>query len=162
MAEKYEVRRDGRLFFGPATWNDAFAWLLGHQGQSVHHATTHEGWEILAVPSLAERLAKLPPLGSTDGKRGDLPAIKVFTPDANATLVLWEYDPDEMMAFGWCDLGLGFPELGYVSVEELIALRGALGLPVEIDKHGADTRFKGIESVGGEVPTFLLEGANAE
>jgi hypothetical protein len=34
-----------------------------------------------------------------------------------------------------CDLGLGFPELGYVSLREITALRGPLGLPVERDMH---------------------------
>ena len=37
------------------------------------------------------------------------------------------------MGFGLCDLGLGFPELGCVSLEELRCLRGKLGLPVERD-----------------------------
>jgi hypothetical protein len=34
-----------------------------------------------------------------------------------------------------CDLGVGFPELGFVSMTELRALRGPLGLPVERDEH---------------------------
>jgi hypothetical protein len=37
--------------------------------------------------------------------------------------------------FGLCDLGLGEPELGYVSLSELAALRGRFGLPVEVDRH---------------------------
>jgi hypothetical protein len=37
--------------------------------------------------------------------------------------------------FGLCDLGFGFPELGYVSLAELSALKGPLGLPVERDLH---------------------------
>ncbi len=32
-----------------------------------------------------------------------------------------------------CDLGLGYPELGNVSISELSQLRGRLGLPVERD-----------------------------
>jgi DUF2958 family protein len=43
------------------------------------------------------------------------------------------------MAFGLCDLGLGCPEVGYVSLAELATVRGKLGLPVERDCHfGAD------------------------
>ena len=62
------------------------------------------------------------------------PVVKLFTPDANATWLLTELDPaDPDRAFGLCDLGLGFPELGYVSVAELASLRGPLGLPVEAD-----------------------------
>jgi hypothetical protein len=39
--------------------------------------------------------------------------------------MLTEVDPhDEDRAFGLCDLGLGMPELGYVSLSEIAALRG--------------------------------------
>lgn len=65
-----------------------------------------------------------------------IPVVKLFTPDANATWLLTELDPDEPdIAFGLCDLGLGFPELGSVSITELMTVRGALGLPVERDLH---------------------------
>lgn len=67
-----------------------------------------------------------------------IPVVKLFTPDANCTWLLTELDPDEQdLAFGLCDLGLGFPELGYVSLAELSRLRGKLGLPVERDLHFA-------------------------
>jgi hypothetical protein len=33
------------------------------------------------------------------------------------------------------NLGLGCPELGYVSLAELSTVRGKLGLPVERDRH---------------------------
>ncbi len=62
------------------------------------------------------------------------PVVKLFTPDANATWLLVDIDPsDPDLAFGLCDLGLGFPELGYVSLQELATVRGCLGLPVERD-----------------------------
>jgi len=65
-----------------------------------------------------------------------LPVVKLFTPDAGATWLLTEIDPgDHGIAFGLCDLGLGFPELGCVSLNELAALRGMLGLPIEQDLH---------------------------
>ena len=65
-----------------------------------------------------------------------LPVVKLFTPDAGATWLLTEIDPDDHdHAFGLCDLGLGFPELGYVSLAELTAVRGRPGLPVERDLH---------------------------
>jgi hypothetical protein len=63
------------------------------------------------------------------------PVVKLFTPDANATWLLTEIDPHEPdRAFGLCDLGHGSPELGYLSLTELRALRGPLGLPVEVDQ----------------------------
>jgi hypothetical protein len=46
--------------------------------------------------------------------------VKYFTPYANCTWLLTELDPDEPdIAFGLCDLGMGFPELGSVSISEL-------------------------------------------
>ena len=65
-----------------------------------------------------------------------VPVVKLFTPDAAATWLLAElYPADPSIAFGLCDLGLGFPELGDVSLTELRALRGPLGLRVEKDAH---------------------------
>ena len=64
------------------------------------------------------------------------PVVKLFTPDAVAMWLLTEIDPEEPdVAFGLCDLGLGFPELGNVYLPEIIALRGRFGLPVERDLH---------------------------
>ncbi len=69
------------------------------------------------------------------------PVVKLFTPDANCTWLLTEIDPDAPeIAFGLSDLGLGFPELGTVSLSDLAALRGYLGLPVEIDRHFKATK----------------------
>ena len=62
------------------------------------------------------------------------PVVKLFTADAGCTWLLSELDPEEPdIAFGLCDLGLGFPELGYVSISEIARLRWNLGLPVELD-----------------------------
>ncbi|MGI2228937.1 DUF2958 domain-containing protein [Burkholderia vietnamiensis] len=64
------------------------------------------------------------------------PVVKLFTPDAGATWLLSEIDPDDHdHAFGLCDLGLGTPELGWVSMLELATVRGRLGLPIERDLH---------------------------
>ncbi len=69
------------------------------------------------------------------------PVVKLFTPDAGATWLLTEIDPhDHDHAFGLCDLGQGFPELGYVSLAELQSVRGRLGLPVERDLHFIATK----------------------
>jgi hypothetical protein len=68
--------------------------------------------------------------------RDPRPVIKLFTPDAGATWLLTELIPaNPDIAFGLCDLGIGFPELGYVSITELEELRGPLGMPVERDSH---------------------------
>ena len=100
---------------------------------------------------LKDRLAKLPELGSTDTLKGDLPAVYVFTPGAGATWVLWEYSATEGNAFGLCDLGLGFPEMGYVSVAEL----EALSIPIEVDTS-ITTRFQGYKQASVPVPHYLM------
>ncbi|HEF4739727.1 DUF2958 domain-containing protein [Burkholderia multivorans] len=64
------------------------------------------------------------------------PLVKLFTPDAGATWLLTEIDPDDHdHAFGLCDLGLGEPELGWVSLQQLATVRGRLGLSFERDLH---------------------------
>lgn len=64
------------------------------------------------------------------------PVVKLFAPDAGATWLLTEIDPDDHDdAFGLCDLGLGAPELGHIRLTELEAQRGHLGLAVERDAH---------------------------
>ena len=65
-----------------------------------------------------------------------LPVVKLFTPDAGCNWLLTELDPEEPdIAFGLCDLGMGFPEVGYVRMSELQSVRGPLNLPVERDLH---------------------------
>jgi len=86
-----------------------------------------------------EQRAKLLDNGAATARgdeRDPRPVVKLFTPDANATWLLTELDPaDPDLAFGLCDLGLGSPELGYVRLSELSALRGPLGLSVERDRY---------------------------
>lgn len=70
-----------------------------------------------------------------------IPVVKLFTPDGGCTWLLTELDPDEPdIAFGLCDLGMGFPELGSVSISELASVRGGLGLKIERDLHFAPTK----------------------
>ncbi len=71
-----------------------------------------------------------------EDKHDPVPVVKLFTPDSGATWLLSEVDPENPdIAFGLCDLGMGFPELGAVYISEILALKGQLGLPVERDVH---------------------------
>lgn len=65
---------------------------------------------------------------------GHWPVVKLFAPWGAATWLLTELDADGI-AFGLCDLGMGEPELGYVDLNELTALRGPFGLKIERDLH---------------------------
>ena len=66
------------------------------------------------------------------------PVLKLFTPAGAATWLIHSVHPEEPdHLFGLCDLGLGFPELGYVSLTELEALR----VPACIVIMGKDHHF---------------------
>ncbi len=82
---------------------------------------------------------------SLAGNESPEPVIKLFTPDAACTWFFSDYDPDSRMFFGLCDLGMGFPEMGYAHRDELEALRGGLGLPVERDLHWTPKTFNKLQ-----------------
>ncbi|MFI0849783.1 DUF2958 domain-containing protein [Mesorhizobium sp. IMUNJ 23232] len=93
------------------------------------------------MPGLSRVLCdKLIENGRTAEERDDFdpfPAVKLFTPDANATWLITEAYPEDsdLRLFGLMDLGLGSPELGYAMLSEIEDLRGTLGLPVERDLY---------------------------
>ena len=65
------------------------------------------------------------------------PVMKLFGGSA-CTWLISEMDQDGDTLFGLCDLGMGSPELGYVSLKELLALRfRPFGLPIERDRYFA-------------------------
>lgn len=69
-----------------------------------------------------------------------VPVLKVFAPWSNATWLFTELAEDGDTLFGLCDLGMGFPELGYASLSEIQEARGPAGLPLERDVHFATDR----------------------
>jgi Protein of unknown function (DUF2958) len=91
--------------------------------------------ESLTAKLLANGRAQRAAMDKGDDALDFKPVVKLFTPDAQCTWLLTELDPDGGLAFGLCDLGMGEPELGYVSLIELQFVRGKLGLPVERDRH---------------------------
>ena len=65
------------------------------------------------------------------------PVVRLFLPFTGASWLLTELDPhNQDIAFGLCDLGMGFPELGSVSISEITSIE-VVGLHVE-----RDTSFK--------------------
>jgi hypothetical protein len=83
---------------------------------------------------LANGRAQCAAIDKDEGAIDFKPVVKLFTPDAQCTWLLTELDSDDL-AFGLCDLGMGEPELGYVSLIELQSVRGKLGLPIARDLH---------------------------
>ena len=64
------------------------------------------------------------------------PIVKLFNPVGSATWLIASVDPNNSdIAFGLCDLGMGCPELGSVSIEELSNVKGPLNLGIERDIH---------------------------
>jgi hypothetical protein len=64
------------------------------------------------------------------------PVVKFFNPCGAATWLITEIYPDNDTMFGLCDLGMGSPELGYVSLREMASIRTKpFGLPIERDRH---------------------------
>lgn len=61
------------------------------------------------------------------------PVVKIFNPAGAATWLLTEIEGD--IAFGLCDLGMGSPELGSVSISELESIKGPLNIGLERDKY---------------------------
>ena len=63
------------------------------------------------------------------------PVVKFFDPTGAATWLITEMEGDGDTMFGLADLGFGMPELGYVSLNELMAVKGAFGLGIERDLY---------------------------
>ena len=69
------------------------------------------------------------------------PLVRIFDPAGAAIWLITEMElskggvtePDRL--FGLCDLGFGFPELGFVSLAELEAVHGSLGIGLERDLY---------------------------
>jgi hypothetical protein len=69
------------------------------------------------------------------------PVVKLYCPWNLAIWLLTELDPEDPdIAFGLCDLGMGFPELGSVSLAEMAAVVGPGGLRIERDDSFTPTR----------------------
>ena len=60
--------------------------------------------------------------------------------------------------FGLCDLGMGFPELGYVSLQELESVELPFGLKIERDMYFTpDKTLKEYASVAREHSRIVTE-----
>ena len=82
--------------------------------------------------------AKLLANGAAEAETDHIPVVKFFDPTGAATWLITEMMPDEPdILFGLCDLGMGCPELGYVSLSALQSVKGRLGLGIERDLYFA-------------------------
>lgn len=93
-----------------------------------------------------EKLAKKYPLYSQDSKGDDAVVfVKFFNPCGAQTWYITEMEITHLetfgnkqiiegTAFGYVD-GVDYPELGYIDLEELFAIKGVMGLGIERDMY---------------------------
>lgn len=70
-----------------------------------------------------------------DETEDHFPLVKLFCPWGAGTWLITAMSDDEELLFGLCDLGMGFPEMGYVSLSELQSVKGPFHLTIERDLH---------------------------
>jgi len=66
--------------------------------------------------------------------RDHCPVLKLFNPLGPAIWLICELDAGGDSMFGLCDLGVGEPELGYVSLDELKEVSAGLRIGLELDR----------------------------
>jgi hypothetical protein len=81
------------------------------------------------------------------------PVVKLHTPDAGAVWLLISLDADGDQAYGLCDAGTGFPELGTVSLSALEAVHGPRGLRIAADPH-----FKARQALSAYAAEAMRDG----
>lgn len=103
-----------------------------NQAARTHRAATLEISVDLITPELRQQLLANGEASRDNPRFDPHPLVKWFNPCGAAAWLITELDPgEEDLAYGLCDLGLGTPEIGVVSVRELYSIRlmgGALGV----------------------------------
>ncbi|MDP9821049.1 DUF2958 domain-containing protein [Nocardioides massiliensis] len=93
----------------------------------LHEHDEARGHSLVPTP---EELVAMPRLYATDGKPFAQKVIHLrYFAGSSAQWLIAEADPASWVMFGWCDLGLGMPEWGYVSLHELAGLRLSVPYP---------------------------------
>ena len=99
----------------------------------------------LLTKTIKEKMVKN--YNDQDGTKDFKAVLKLFDPTGASTWYLSELNPDDNIAFGLCDLGVGCPELGYVSLNELSTLKVKMGLGIERDLYFTPKTFDELQKV---------------
>ncbi len=75
--------------------------------------------------------------GAVECETDHFSVVKLFNPCGAAVWLITEMMDDGDKLFGLCDLGVGCPELGYVSLTEIESVKNRLGLGMERDLYFA-------------------------
>ncbi len=89
----------------------------------------------IITAAILKQLQKNYANANSGGNMTNKPVLKLFG-GYSCTWLVSEIASDGDTMFALCDLGQGSPELGYVSLRELLALRfPPLRLPIERDRY---------------------------
>jgi len=94
-------------------------------------AETQDDGLVLIPDALRPQLAE----NAADPDGDPVPVLKLFNPTGPGTWLITELHPDGDTMFGLCDLDVGSPELGSVSLRELASVTLPFGLTLERDVH---------------------------
>jgi Protein of unknown function (DUF2958) len=92
-------------------------------------AQPHDDGLVLIPDALRPQLAA----NAAEPDGDHVPVLKLFNPAGPGTWLITELDPDGDTMFGLCDLDMGCPELGAVSLRELAGVTLPFGLTIERD-----------------------------
>ena len=132
-----ETRKETQIEEVRAKVREINAEITARGSLTLHDGKMRE--EVWTPPEILELMKQ--EFKRSDGQKLHLAILKFFNPTAAATWKLSEYDEEAGEFFGWCDLGLGFPEFGYVSAYELRQTRLHFGLWIERDLYYTPQTF---------------------
>lgn len=101
------------------------------QLQTLAAGTKHgeRPWFRETLATMAERVATMPKTDEQDGVEDPVAHLHYFVGSADWYITEKDMGDEQLQAFGLADLGLGFPEMGYISIEDVI------GHSAELDLH---------------------------
>jgi hypothetical protein len=85
-------------------------------------------WFADKLRELAARVQAMPATHGTDGQDDPDAVLHYFVGACDWYIVEKDREREQLQAFGWADLGDGFGELGYISIEHITAAGAELDL----------------------------------
>lgn len=101
--------------------------FLPNSKRFLFEMVIQKGYTPTDIPKVEKILDEMPRLRDECETLDPMCYLRAYISNTNAEWYLIEVgdDDDPAMAFGYCDLGLGFPELGYVDLREVFAFKDA-------------------------------------
>lgn len=101
----------------------------------------------LISKKISSRIPKLYDTEQLESNEVKVP-VKLFNPVGSQTWYITEYNPEQELAFGFCNLGDDDnAELGYISIDELESLNLPFGLRIERDIYwDSETKLSDVMS----------------